>query len=162
MSRRSGRRLLAVGALFAVLTACAAPTIPADPDGTLERVRAEGILHAGASPNPPHARIDAIDAPPTGPEVDLVDGFAQRVGVRVQWVVAGESSLIGRLEDGEVDIVVGGLLEDSPWEERVSLTRPYSTSEAADGTERSYVMAVPMGENALLSELERHLDEVGS
>ena len=56
------------------------------------------------------------------------------------------------LEDGEIDLAVGGFTEANAWVSEVGLTRPYA------GT---HVMMVPMGENALQSRLERWLDESG-
>ncbi|WP_141397188.1 transporter substrate-binding domain-containing protein [Mobilicoccus massiliensis] len=155
------RALTVLGLCAVLLAGCSLPSIPSDPDGTLERVRSERVLRAGASPNAPLVLAEA-GGPPTGPEVELVEGFAQSVGARVEWVVGGESELVGRMEDGEIDVLAGGLLKDSPWEKRVTLTRPYGKAEADDGTTRAHVLATPMGENALLTELERYLDEHGS
>lgn len=161
--RRIPTGLVALVAVLAlvVMSGCRV-TIPADPDHTLERVHAERVLRAGASANPPLVVVDDADRPPTGSEPELVEGFARRLGVEVEWVLGGESELVGKLEDGEVDLVVGGLLKDSPWEKRATLTRPYATTSGPDGTERRHVMAVPLGENAMLTELERYLDEAGS
>ena len=46
------------------------------------------------------------------------------------------------LDEGEIDVAVGGFTEDNAWVDEVGLTRPYT------GT---HVMMVPMGENALQS-----------
>lgn len=153
------RAMVVSAVLSSALAACSLPAIPADPDGTLDRVRADGLLRAGASANPPRVVVTPSNEAPVGPEVDLVEGFADDLGVRVEWTVGGESELVGHLEDGAVDVVVSGLLEDSPWEQRVTLTRPYAGESAPDGTERRYVMATPLGENALLAALERYLDQ---
>lgn len=61
------------------------------------------------------------------------------------------------LEEGELDLVVGGMTDQTPWVERAGVTRGYTTIEGADG--RSLVMLVPLGENALLFVLEQFLDE---
>ena len=85
------RRFAALCVAAAVLLAGCA-TIPADPDGTLDRVRADG-----------------------------------------------------------------GLTAKSPWADKVALTRPHATSEF-DGGKVEHVLAVPLGENALLFALESWVD----
>lgn len=148
------RRLAAaalVGAL--VLTGCG--SIPRDPDGTLERVRASGTLRAGASPGGGRVSVDRDRA--TGPEVDLVEDFAGALGAEVEWRPGGEEDLVAAMERGELDLIAGGLTDQSPWAGKVALTRPYATSEFDGGTVR-HVLAVPLGENALLFALESWLD----
>lgn len=140
-----------------LLTGCGLQ-IPADPDGTLESVRTSGELTVGVSPHPPFVTLpDGTDGPPQGSEVDLVTGFARSLSAEPVWVVGGEEHLMRQLEEGEVDVVVGGLTAKSPWGANVALTRPYLTTEE-DGEKTDHVMAVVPGENALLSALERHLD----
>ncbi|WP_222928365.1 hypothetical protein [Cellulomonas telluris] len=61
------------------------------------------------------------------------------------------------LEEGDVDLLVGGLTASSPWASRVALTRPYVTVPDEHGDEENHVMATRAGENAFLVELERFL-----
>ncbi|QFG69524.1 substrate-binding periplasmic protein [Ornithinimicrobium pratense] len=141
-----------------LLLAGCALDIPADPDGTLESIRSSGELSVGVSPQPPFTTLpDGIDEPPAGTEIDLVTGFAQSLSAEPTWVVGGEESLMRALEEGELDVVVGGLTAESPWGTDVALTRPYLVT-VEDGEETDHVMAVVPGENALLSALERYLD----
>ena len=139
------------------LTGCDV-TIPVDPDGTLDRIRREQVLRAGASPRPGWVVARSMTEDPTGREVDLVEGFAASLGAEVRWTVGGEEHLTARLEDGSLDIVVGGLTDQNPFSAEVSMTRPY-LEEEVQGTVEAHVMFVPMGENALQSALERYLDE---
>lgn len=130
-------------------------TLPRDSDESLERVRAEHVLRAGASPS---RGLVAIEGPSvSGPEADLVASFAAAQGAQVQWRPGGEEELMVALEAGELDVVVGGLSEESPWTDRVALTRPYAESRRGDAPFR-HVLAVRRGENALLTALETHLD----
>ena len=128
---------------------------PADPDGTLERIRGDGVLRVGASPRP--GWVDVAADPPTGREPRTVSGFADHLAADVEWTVAGEEELVRLLEAGEIDLAVGGFTDTNAWVDKVGLTRAYTEVEVA-GTTEAHVMMVPMGENALQSELERWLD----
>src|SRR5690606_37670319 len=98
--------------------------------------------------------------PPGGTEVELVTGFARSVGAEPVFVVGGEEALVKQLEEGEIDVLVGGLTAKSPWSKHVALSRPYAETPE-DGKQVKRVVAVVPGENALLSELEHYLDEEG-
>lgn len=143
-------------------------TIPRDPDGTLERVRAEQVLRVGASESADRVEINS-DAPSntdsdegqvSGSEADLVTGFAEEIGAQVEWTVGGETELVAAMERGELDVLIGGLLSDSPWADTVAVTRPYAESTDPAGATVKHVLAVPLGENAMLVALERYLDAV--
>lgn len=96
-------------ALVLLLTGCG---IPRDPDGTLERVQSSGVLRAAASPAEGSVAVDGDDV--TGPEVELVEGFAESLGAEVEWHVMGEEPAVDAMERGEVDLLVGGLTDQSP------------------------------------------------
>jgi polar amino acid transport system substrate-binding protein len=136
----SGIVALALG-----LTACA--SMPRDPDETLERVQREGVLRVGASPSER-----------TEQEAELAEGFAAELGARVEWTRSGETALVGAMERGELDLIIGGLHADSPWSDKVAVTRGYAESTEAGETVK-HVLAVPIGENAMLVRLETYLDE---
>lgn len=159
MSRSGGIRCalaLSAAALALVLTACG--SIPADPDGSLD-VLTGGVLRAGASPSA--GLVETEGTEPTGPLVDLVDGFARERDARIEWVVGSEEDLVAALEQGDLDIAVGGMTDATPWADRVGVTRGYPGVEGSDG--RAIALLVPLGENALLSALELYLDgQVGS
>ncbi|MFC8192614.1 transporter substrate-binding domain-containing protein [Cellulomonas sp. NPDC057328] len=146
-----------VSGVLAVAVAGCGVTVPSDPDGTLDRVRG-GQLRVGVTPNAPWTELPAgEDGAPAGLEVDLVTGFAEHLGADVDWEVGSEEELVGALEDGDVDVVVGGLTARSPWASRAALTRPYVTVPGERGEEENHVMATRTGENAFLVELERYL-----
>ena len=154
------RRLLtavATAMLAATLAGCGM-SIPADPDGTLDRVSG-GELRIGASPDP--GLVDVESSTPSGPLPDLAEQFAATLDARPEWAVGSEETLVGMLEAGDLDLVIGGFTEKTPWIDKAGITRGYSGIEGADG--RKVVMLVPLGENAFLTDLERFLDkEVGS
>lgn len=132
-------------------------TVPTDPDGTLQTVSG-GELRVGVSPDDSLADVSADI--PTGPLIDLTDTFADSLDAEVRWTVGSEEALVGMLENDDLDLVVGGFTDQTPWLDRVGVTRGYTGIVGAD--ERTIVMFVPLGENAFLSGLETFLDkEVG-
>lgn len=141
---------------LALLVGLAGCGIPKDPEGTLERVQSTGVLRAAASPGEGRVAVDGDEV--TGIESAYVEGFAESLGATVEWHVMGEEGAVDALERGEVDVLVGGLTADNPHGAKLSLTRPYATT-VEHGETVEHVMAVRMGENAMLSELERYLDE---
>ena len=137
-----------------LMTSCGLQ-VPADPEGTLDRISG-GTLRVGVSHNPPWTEV-RDGAEPTGSEADLVRQFAATREATIEWAAAGEESLIGQLERGELDLVIGGLTKKSPWSDKAALTQPYAEGRAPDGGKEEYVMASKMGENAFLRELEKFL-----
>ncbi|MGK3953531.1 transporter substrate-binding domain-containing protein [Microbacterium sp. I2] len=155
---RSQRRSVMAATVLALaaLTGCGV-TVPADPDGTLDRVRG-GELRAGASASGQLVTVDQDHV--DGSLAELIEGLADSLDARVEWVVGSEEELVEGLENGELDIAVGGMTDRSPWVERVGVTRAYASIPGAG--DRSVVMLVPMGENAWLATVEGYLDdEVG-
>ncbi|MDJ1114758.1 hypothetical protein [Microbacterium dauci] len=151
------RRLLSalVVALITALTVTGCGIrIPTDPDGTLDRVRDTGVLRAGASPA--GDALTVADATPSGPLVELVDRFAASEGAEVEWTVGGEEELVGRLEAGALDLVIGDFSEQTPWADRVSVTRGI---RGVDGLgDRPVAILLPLGENAMQAALEVFID----
>jgi ABC-type amino acid transport substrate-binding protein len=149
-------RMLTAAALAAlmVLTGCSAPVMPADPDGTLATVRG-GELRAGVTPA--GGLVDVTGAEPTGDEADAVRAFARSLDAEVDWTVASEETLVRGLEDGELDLVAGGITDETPWVDRAGVTRGYREVVDERGRTHMLVMLVPLGENAFLSELETFL-----
>lgn len=138
--------------LLTVLAACSLQ-VPADPDGTLDRVTGQ-TLRAGASVQGDLVTLD--DGELSGRLVTLVEEFAETLDATVEWTVGGEESLVAQVSDGELDLVVGDLTDETPWSTDVGVTRGH----AVPGTEReALVMLVPPGENRFLTELERFLDD---
>jgi polar amino acid transport system substrate-binding protein len=119
---RSGLAALIAAVLLAV--GAAGCGIPRDPKGTLDRVRG-GTLRAGITPSQPWTTLEG--GRPGGVEVELVEQFASELGAKVEWVDGSEADLIGALEVRELDLVVGGLTADTPWQAKAAITRSYAT-----------------------------------
>jgi ABC-type amino acid transport substrate-binding protein len=156
--RRAALGPLALLALGAV-TGCGV-TIPTDPDGTLDRSRG-GVIRVGVSANPPWTELpQGTDTEqPAGIEPELVTAFAESLDAEVEWTAGGEEALARQLEEGLLDVVVGGFTATTPWSRHAALTVPYVEVVGPDGKPEPHVMATAMGENAFLVELERFLLE---
>lgn len=152
------RAIIALLAALLLLTGCGM-RIPSDPDGTLDRVTG-ATLRVGVSPNDGFTVVD--DDEVTGTDAELVEGFAATIDADVVWVPGSEEALVRDLEEGELDLVIGGITDATPWVEQAGVTRPYDEFTDEHGTTHKLVMLVPMGENAFLSALERFLTQEGS
>lgn len=139
-----------------VVAGCGA-SIPSDPDGTLDEVRGD-VLRVGVASAPPWAQPGPDDpGGPGGIEPDLIRAFAAHLDAQVEWRRDGQEQLIDQLDRDELDLVIGGLTASSPWADRAALTYPYVHTVGPDGTPQAHVMAVALGENAFMVELERFL-----
>jgi ABC-type amino acid transport substrate-binding protein len=149
------RALRPLAALLTLVAVCAVTAcgvrIPADPDGTLDAVHG-GELRAGVSPHEGFVEVD--DGDPQGPEADAIRAFAGTLDAEVAWTVGSEEQLVRGLEDGALDVVAGGITDQTPWLDKAGVTRAYREAEDASGRVHKIVMLVPLGENAFLSELE--------
>jgi len=151
-SARAAAAGLVVALLAVLLTACGLQ-IPSDPNGTLDHVRG-GMLRVGVSVSGQLAA--EVDGRFRGSEVDLVVGFARAQGATVEWTAGSEETLVTLLESGDLDVVIGGMTDQTPWSDRAGITRAYPGIPYSEG--RALVMLVPLGENRMLSTLEEYLD----
>ncbi len=156
-------RVAVVGAVvvgIALALAGCGLQIPADPGGTLDRVT-DGVLRVGVTDNAPWV-TNAMDRPdgaaPGGTEPALVVAFADEMRAEIEWRPGSEAVLAEALHRGEIDLMIGGFLADTPWSDRGALTRPYTTTRT-DGGEQQHVMLVRMGENRFLMALDAFLHE---
>lgn len=113
-----------------------------------------GELRAGASASGELVTVDGDEV--AGPLAELVEDFAETLDARVEWTVGSEEELVHGLESGGLDLAIGGMTDQTPWADRVAVTRAYPSVPSADAP---VVMLLPMGENAWMSELERFLDQ---
>jgi polar amino acid transport system substrate-binding protein len=113
-------RLLLI--LLSILPAACA-SLPRDPENTLQRVQSSGRVRVGLVENPPWVVRTAGE--PAGAEVELVRRFASELGATPEWYWGGEEQHLEALERFELDLVVVGLTDKTPWAQTVGLTRPY-------------------------------------
>lgn len=143
--------------LSCVLVGCGIQ-VPVDPDGTLTDTTG-GTIRAGYSPE--NGLIEGDSDNPKGPLAALVEGFADEIDADVEWSMHSEETIVGMLEEDGLDLGVGAFTDETPWTDKVGVTRAYPSVPDAEG--HQMVMIAQMGENAFLSRLEAYLDqEAGS
>ena len=149
------KQLIATCAMFLLLCVSGCGLmVPADPQGSLDRVEGS-VLRVGASQE--DRLIVLEDQEARGSLVELVTEFAAHHDATIEWTWGGEETLVTALEDGQLDVLVGGFTSDTPWSKRAGVTRGYPKIPNSD--DREIVMLVPLGENRLLTALETYLDE---
>jgi membrane-bound lytic murein transglycosylase MltF len=144
------RLLLLLIPWFACLPA-GCDSFPKDPRRTLDRVR-NGTLRVGYSENPPWVTKSG-DAP-GGTEAELVKKFAQTLNAKIEWHNDTEQHLFERLEKNEIHLVIAGITDETPWKDKIGMTRPY-----VKAGKKKHVMAVAPGENGFLVALETFLQQ---
>ncbi|WP_026549385.1 transporter substrate-binding domain-containing protein [Arthrobacter sp. Br18] len=132
-------------------------SIPTDPEGTLDRISG-ATLRVGVTGSGEWVQLDA-GQDPAGIEPDLVRDFAESVDAQPRWIPGSEHELAEDLKNGELDLVIGGLADNTPWSTHAGMTRPYAESTDKRGEAVRHVMLVPRGENAFLLALDRFLLE---
>jgi hypothetical protein len=124
----------------ALLAGC--DSIPADLDGTLDRVRAERRFRVGLIASPAPLAPDRARA--------LLARLSSATGARAAVEAGAAESLLHRLEEGELDLVLGEFAEPSPWEHQVTISEPVAERGAI-----VLAAAARNGENAWISLLFR-------
>lgn len=134
-----------------LLAGCGA--IPRDPDGTLERVRAERRFRVG------------LIAAPADVGGRRRDAFLRAVGAAAGAAPAVETGasepLLDRLEAGELDLVVGELTPKTPWAKRVTLL-PALDEQVGRRGHSHLAAAARNGENAWIALLHREATRVAA
>jgi DNA-binding transcriptional LysR family regulator len=135
------RLFLPVGLLL--LAACDA--IPQDPDRTLDHVRKRGEMRVG------------MVAPPS--EQAFLRRVTAATGALLKHETGSTEDLLSKLEQGELDLVLGEFHASSPWSRKVSFVP--SLSKQSGGVDRMVVAAAARnGENRWIAFLHEHSDEL--
>jgi polar amino acid transport system substrate-binding protein len=102
--KRAGAAVLPV-----FLVGCDYLRFPRDPDGTLEAVLEAGEMDVAVVHHPPWVIAGGED--PSGAEVALVEEFAEELEVSVAWRPLSAFAALEALDQGEVDLAVGGFTQ---------------------------------------------------
>lgn len=141
--RRAGP--LGLSLLAVALAGCGWPR---DPERTGEHVQGK-VLRAGVSENPPWVRYGP-GGEVQGVEANLIRAIAADTGSQVQWVRGGESALMKAAKDNRLDLVAGGITQESPWAKELGAPRPY-----AEVAGEKHLVLTPPGENGWIVRLDR-------
>ena len=150
---RLDRGRLCLGSCL-LLTVVGCGEYPKDPEGTSERIHREGV-RVGLAEDGSHVQIngDSSQGPAEGIEIVLLERMLADLGVEeAERQVGASDELMEKLERFELDIVVGGYTESSPWRNRVAFSRPWYV-DPSDGDH--HVLALPPGENRWLMTVDR-------
>lgn len=141
-----GRRLALVASLVALVAGCG--QLPRDPDGTLERVTGTHRVNIG---------FVSRDGGRLPRERQFVGRLASSLGAVPVLSAGPAEELLARLEEGELDLVVGEFHSSSPWTRRVTFVPPLS----GQGEGMVLRAAARNGENAWIAVLHRHSRLIG-
>ncbi len=102
-------KMTAAGATLALLFSL----VPAAPAAdSLEKVKQGGVLVVGvAEDEPPFGFRDRYSGQLSGYDVDVVNGIANRLGVRVRLKAVTEGDRLSELLDGGIDLIAAGLTQ---------------------------------------------------
>src|SRR5436189_5917812 len=124
-----GLKAAAAFLLLNLITSC--NNLPRDPNRTLSQLQSRP-LRVGVVENYPW--VIKTDDEPAGIEVNLVHDFATRQGATVEWIWGSEQQQLEALEHYQLDMVIGGFTDDSPWRKYVGFTSPYFEERYVVGT----------------------------
>lgn len=120
--------MLALAGLALLLAACGEPRAvnrDQQPTRSLAEIRDAGTLRV-ATRNAPTTWYVGRDGELAGPEHDLVEAFAARLGVDVEWVVEPSvSAVLDAVEAADVDMAAAGLTITAPRRDRFRFGPPY-------------------------------------
>lgn len=122
--------------LTIMVCACLSCSMPRDQRGTLERVRGHTV-RVGLVENEPW--VKRTTGEPVGVEVELVRRFAQELNATPEWFWGNEQEHMEALKHFELDLVVGGFTDATPWGKDVGLTNSYFKNSIKVGVPRTVV-----------------------
>lgn len=128
--------------LLAAVLLAGCDAIPSDLDGTLERVRGERRFRVGLIASPAPIAPDRARA--------LLERLSGATGATAAIEPGAAEALLHRLEQGELDLVLGEFAEPSPWQHQVTISEPVAGRGAT-----VLAAAARNGENAWIALLFR-------
>ncbi|MBA3438797.1 MAG: transporter substrate-binding domain-containing protein [Pyrinomonadaceae bacterium] len=120
--------------LVLIASTCVTCNLPRDAEGTLERARGARV-RVGLVENEPW--VKRVNGEPAGVEVELVRRFAAQLNATPEWFWGNEQEHMEALKRFELDLVVGGITESTPWQKDVGLTNSYFENQIKVGVPRS-------------------------
>jgi len=143
---------LALSVLLVAAASCA--DFPRDPEGTLDRVRTERSFRVGLVAPLDRTNLDARAAA-------LLKRVGRAVDAKPKIESGDAEPLLNRLEEGELDLVIGRFEKKSPWKRLVSFGPPLRI-EMHKKTTFHLTAAARNGENAWIALVEAEARNVGA
>jgi polar amino acid transport system substrate-binding protein len=112
---------IALLTIIGALVSCS--ELPKDQQDTSRRITETGVIRIGLMENPPW--VIRTGEEPSGAEPILMREFANSLGAKPEWHWGSDEGLFGALELHELDAVVGGISNQTPWTKRIGITRYY-------------------------------------
>jgi len=137
-------------AAFAALGLAACADYPRDAEGTLDAVHERRTIRLGLGPTAAADRA-VLER--------FIGTLGQSTGARMQTVAGPQEELLAKLEHGEIDLVAGHFVEDSPWLADVALIEPLTTRPSGD-RKIGLALVARNGENAWIGLIERTVRDV--
>jgi len=137
--------IIAIALLASIGMSC---NLPRDTRDSFDYAKSHA-LKVGVVDNPPFSRYDSDSI--RGTEIKMIEEFAQKEGLEVEFIPGSESSLVERMKEAEIHVLVGGFEKKTVWKEKTGKTRPY------DG---KHIWLIPKGENKLVYKLESYLHTI--
>lgn len=132
-------------AALLMLSGCA--DLPWDPEGTMERIQESKVLRVGI--------ISSGNGAPDVPQRRFLSSVASETGSRPHLVTGPAELLLPKLEEGELDIVVGHFAADTPWSKRVTFM-PTPGQRGGDDGEPTSAAVIRNGENGWITLVHKH------
>jgi polar amino acid transport system substrate-binding protein len=95
---------------------------PNDGEDTLKKVQ-NGTLRVGFTNAEPW--ISSTGTGAQGLEAGIINEFAASLHAKVSWIQGTEEQLYKALRRNEIDVLLAGITDQTPWKKEVGLTRPY-------------------------------------
>ena len=121
---------------------------PRDPDDTLNRVRTQGSFRVGLVTDGAGGEVAA-----------LLAAIGKRAGAKPQIMRGDGEPMLNRLEQGELDLVIGRFEKKSPWSHLVTMGPPLLRGKHGK-TEFHLAPVMRNGENAWIALVEREVRNV--
>lgn len=137
-------------AVLAALGLAACADYPRDAEGTLDAIRERGTIRLGVSSTAATDRA-VLER--------FVASLSQATEARMQTLAGPEEELLAKLEHGDLDLVAGQFVDDSPWLADTALIEPLTSRRAGD-RKIGLALVARNGENAWIGLVERTVRDV--
>ncbi len=155
--------------LRCLITRCLAPP----PDISLEQVRSAGVLKVVLDASFPPLETVGPDGQLTGIDVEVAQGIASRLGVRLELINMSSDGLKGAVWAGKADAVISSFQYVPEWRKELGYSEPYYDDQipvtygldaAGNPSTRvdtvQYLVAVRGGRNKLLRAINAAIDDM--